>query len=64
MLDRIEEFKSKNADKSIFNNFLQNTLVSGISALMNLKIEVDKALGEENLKKVHKAIDDILLAGL
>jgi len=64
MLDRVEEFKSKNADKSIFNNFLQNTLVSGISALMNLKIEVDKALGEENLKKVHKAIDDILLAGL
>jgi len=64
MLDRVKEFKNKNADKSIFNNLLQNTLVSGISALMNLKIEVDKALGEENLKKVHKAIDDILLTGL
>jgi len=64
MLDRIEEFKSKNADKSIFNNFLQNTLVSGISALMNLKIEVDKALGEDNLEKIHEAVDNILLLGL
>jgi len=64
MLDRVEEFKSKNADKSIFNNFLQNTLVSGISALMNLKIEVDKALGEDNLEKIHEAVDNILLLGL
>ena len=64
MLERVKEFKNKNAEKSIFNNFIQNTLVSGISALMNLKLEVDKALGEENLKKVHKAIDNILLAGL
>ena len=64
MLERVEEFKNKNAEKSIYNNFLQNTIVSGIGALMNLKLEVDKALGEENLKKVHKVIDDILLTGL
>ena len=64
MLERVEEFKNKNAEKSIYNNFLQNTIVSGIGALMNLKVEVDKALGEENLKKVHKVIDDILLTGL
>ncbi|MBY8983900.1 MAG: hypothetical protein KGD65_02420 [Candidatus Lokiarchaeota archaeon] len=64
MLERVEEFKNKNAEKSIYNNFLQNTIVSGIGALMNIKLEVDKALGEENLKKVHKVIDDILLTGL
>ena len=64
MLERVKEFKNKNAEKSIFNNFLQNTLVSGIGALMNLKLEVDKALGEETLNKVHKVIDDILLTGL
>ena len=64
MLERVEEFKNKNADKSIFNNFLQNTLVSGFGALLNLKVKLDEAIGEENLKKVHKAIDDILLTGL
>lgn len=64
MLERVEEFKRKNADKSVFNNFIQNTLVSGFGALLNLKLEIDKALGEENLKTVHKAIDDILLTGL
>ncbi len=64
MLERVEEFKDKNAEKSVFNNFLQNTVVSGLSALLNLKLEVDKALGEENLKKVHKVLDDILLTGL
>ncbi|MFX1280298.1 MAG: hypothetical protein ACFFA3_12855 [Promethearchaeota archaeon] len=64
MLERVEEFKNKNADKSIFNDFLQNTLVSGFGALLNLKVKVDEAIGEENMKKVHKAIDDILLTGL
>lgn len=64
MLERVEEFKNKNAEKSIFNNFLQNTLVSGFGALLNLKVKVDEAIGEENMKKVHKAIDDILLTGL
>lgn len=64
MLDRVEEFKNKNAEKSIFNNTLQNTLVSGIGTLMNLKVKVDEALGEDNLKKVHEALDKILLLGL
>lgn len=64
MLERVEEFKNKNAEKSVFNDFLQNTLVSGFGALLNLKVRVDEALGEENLKKIHKAIDDILLTGL
>jgi hypothetical protein len=64
MLERVEEFKNKNAEKSVFNNFLQNTLVSGFGAFLNLKVQIDEAIGEENLKKVHKAIDDILLTGL
>ena len=64
MLDRIEEFKNKNAEKSVFNNFVQNTLVTGIGTLLNLKVKVDEALGEDNLKKVHDAVDKILLLGL
>lgn len=64
MLNRVKEFKEKNADKSVFNNFLQNTLVSGFGSLISLKLEVDKALGEENLKKIHEVVDQILLLGL
>ena len=64
MLDRIEEFKNKNAEKSVFNNFVQNTLVTGVGTLLNLKVKVDEALGEDNLKKMHEAIDKILLIGL
>ncbi len=64
MLDRVEEFKNKNAEKSIFNNFIQNTLVTGVGTLLNLKVKVDEALGEDNLKKVHEAVDKILLLGL
>jgi len=64
MLDRVEEFKNKNAEKSVFNNFIQNTLVTGVGALLNLKVKVDEALGEDNLKKVHEAVDKILLLGL
>ncbi len=64
MLDRVEEFKNKNAEKSIFNNFIQNTLVTGVGTLLNLKVKVDEALGEDNLKKVHDALDKILLIGL
>ena len=64
MLSRVEEFKNKNADKSQFNDVVQNTIVKAFSTALDLKVQVDKALGEENLKKVRKAIDDILLLGL
>ncbi len=64
MLDRVEEFKSKNAEKSVFNNFVQNTLVSGLGVLLNLKIKIDEALGEESLKKIHEIVDSALLLGL
>ncbi|MHA2472266.1 MAG: hypothetical protein ACXAES_03415 [Promethearchaeota archaeon] len=64
MLERVEEFKNKNAEKSVFNNFLQNTLVSGFGVLLDLKVKVDEVLGEENLKKIHDILDSTLLLGL
>ncbi|MFX1452325.1 MAG: hypothetical protein ACFFCM_15915 [Promethearchaeota archaeon] len=64
MLKRVDEFKEKKQEKSQFNDALQNTFFKAFSAALDLKVQVDKALGEENLKKLHKAIDDILLLGL
>ena len=56
--------KDIKGDKSGFNNAIQNTIVKAFSTMLDLKLEVEKALGEDNVKKVHKAIDDILLTGL
>jgi hypothetical protein len=64
MLKRVEYFAKKNAEKSIFNNFIQNTVVKGLSTLLDMKVQIDKSLGEENLKKVNDVIDKILLFGL
>ena len=64
MLKRVEYFKKQNAKKSGFNNVVENTLFSAFSSLLDLKLNIDKAIGEENLKKLHKAIDEILLFGL
>ena len=64
MLKRVEYFAKKNAEKSIFNNFIQNTVVKGLSTLLDVKVKIDESLGEENLKKVHDVIDKILLLGL
>ncbi len=64
MLKRVEEFKDVKGDKSGFNNMLQNSFFKALSTALDLKVEVDKALGEDNLKKLRKAIDDILLLGL
>ncbi|HDZ19237.1 MAG TPA: hypothetical protein ENH75_13130 [archaeon] len=64
MLSRVNEFKVKNAGESQFNDVVQNTIVKAFSTILDLKLQVDKALGEENLKKVRKVIDDILLTGL
>ena len=64
MLDRVEFFKGENQKKSQFNSTVQNTVVQALSIILNLKVQVDKSLGEENLKKVHDFIDHILLLGL
>ncbi|MBY9020199.1 MAG: hypothetical protein KGD67_04005 [Candidatus Lokiarchaeota archaeon] len=64
MLDRVEYFKKQNQQKSIFNSTIQNTVVQTLSTVLNLKIQAEKGLGEENLKKVHEFLDRILLFGL
>ena len=64
MLKRVDEFKQTKQEKSQFNDVLQNTFFKALSTALDLKVQVDKALGEDNLKKLHKALDDILLLGL
>lgn len=64
MMERVEYFKKQNQQKSIFNSSIQNTVVQGLSAVLDLKIQVEKALGEETSKKVQEFIDQFLLFGL
>ena len=64
MLKRVEYFKEQDAKKSGFNNSLQNTFFQAIGSILDMKIAIDKALGEENLEKIHKVIDNVLLFGL
>lgn len=64
MIDRVEYFKKQNQQKSIFNSTIQNVVVQGLSTVLDLKIEVEKAVGQENLKKVQEFLDDFLLFGL
>jgi hypothetical protein len=64
MLKRVEYFKKQNEKKSGFNSLLENTLFTTFSTILDLKLNIDKAIGEENLKKVHKILDEILLFGL
>ena len=63
MLNRVEYFAEKNAKESIFNNFMENTVVKGLSTILDLKVKLDEALGE-NKDKVQKVIEKILLFGL
>lgn len=64
MLHRVEYFAKKNAEKSIFNSLVQNTLVKGLGTILDLKVKVDQSLGEENMKKVHDVFNKILMLGL
>ena len=64
MLERVEYFKDKNQEKSIFNSTVQNTVVQALSTILDLKVQVDKALGEDNLKKVQELLDNLFLFGL
>lgn len=64
MLNRVEYFRKKNEAKSGFNSTLQNIFFKTFSSALDLKVNIDKAIGEENLKKIHDVIDNILLFGL
>jgi len=64
MLNRVEYFKVQNQKKSQFNSTVQNTAVKVLSTILGMKVQLDKSLGEENLKKAHDFIDQILLLGL
>jgi hypothetical protein len=64
MLKRVEYFAKKNAEKSIFNNFIQNTVVKGFSTILDLKVKFDESLGEKNLTKVRDVFEKILMFGL
>jgi hypothetical protein len=64
MLNRVEYFKKENQKKSQFNSTVQNTVVQALSTILDIKVQVDKSLGEENLKKVHDFINQFLLLGL
>ena len=64
MLDRVEYFKKQNQQKSIFNSTIQNVVVQSLSTVLDLKLQAEKALGEENMKKVHDFLDEFLLFGL
>jgi len=64
MLDRVEYFKKQNEKKSVFNSSIQNTVVSTLSTVLDLKIQLEKSIGEENMKKFHNFLDEFLLFGL
>jgi hypothetical protein len=64
MLKRVEYFKEQDAKKSGFNSNFQNVFFNALGSILDLKITIDKAIGEENLEKLHKTIDSILLFGL
>lgn len=64
MVKRVEYFAKKNAENSVFNNIVQNTLIKSLGTILDLKVKVDNAIGEENMKKVHDFLDEILLFGL
>jgi len=64
MMERVEYFKKQNQQKSIFNSTIQNTVVQAMSTVLDLKIQAEKAIGEENMKKVHEFLDEFLLFGL
>ncbi len=64
MIDRVEYFKKQNQQKSIFNSTIQNVVVQSLSTVLDLKIQAEKALGEENVKKVQEFLDQFLLFGL
>jgi hypothetical protein len=63
MLNRVDYFSEKYKNESIFNNLTENTIVKGMSTILNVKTKVDEMLGE-NKDKVQNIIEKALLFGL
>ncbi|MFO7795011.1 MAG: hypothetical protein ACQERB_13965 [Promethearchaeati archaeon] len=61
MLHRVEHF-SKRKD-SVFNDFVENTIVQGLKLALNAKVQVDKMLGE-NKEKIQEMLEKVLFLGL
>lgn len=61
MLHRVEHF-SKRKD-SVFNDFVENTVVQGLKLALEAKVKIDDMLGE-NKEKVHDMLEKVLLFGL
>ncbi|MFX0187662.1 MAG: hypothetical protein ACFE8A_08000 [Candidatus Hodarchaeota archaeon] len=61
MLKRVDHFSQQR--DSTFNSFVENTIVSGLKVLLDLKVKVDEALGD-NKEKVYDIVEKLLLFGL
>lgn len=63
MLNRVDYFADKYSKNSIFNNFIENTVVKSLGTILDMKVKVDEMLGD-NKQKVQDVIEKILLFGL
>ncbi|MFX1393354.1 MAG: hypothetical protein ACFFAH_07250 [Promethearchaeota archaeon] len=61
MLKRVDHFSQQR--DSTFNNFVENTIVNSLKVLLDLKVKVDEALGD-NKQKVYDIVEKLLLFGL
>ena len=61
MLKRVDTFSQKR--ESAFNSFVENTIVNSLKTILELKVKVDQALGE-NKEKVQDIVEKLLLFGL
>ncbi|MGV9172426.1 MAG: hypothetical protein ACOC44_08185 [Promethearchaeia archaeon] len=63
MLNRVDYFSEKYKNESIFNNITENTIVKGMSTILELKTKVDDMLGD-NKETVQDVLQKVLLFGL
>ncbi len=63
MIDRVDYFSKEYSKDSIFNNFLENTVVKGLGSFLDMKVKVDEMLGE-NKEKVQNFLENIILFGI
>ncbi|MFX1257481.1 MAG: hypothetical protein ACFFAN_06465 [Promethearchaeota archaeon] len=61
MLKRVKYFSEKR--ESSFNSLVENTIVSGLKFLLDLKVKADEILGN-NQDKVHDVLEKLILFGI